>query len=129
MTNSPDHFHVVAVQDWGGSQEYWRGWDDKWTREEAEAHAGDMLIADRLVNELGEHDLARHVFGDRLHKLEPTNAGHLGWDAIWVEPCEPDCNWTVDEEPVTDPFLPSAKPCPLPFNRRIPAQPVRTPVT
>jgi hypothetical protein len=40
------HYHVLLFQDFGGTQEYARGWDEKLTAEQAVQLATDAIAAD-----------------------------------------------------------------------------------
>lgn len=111
------HFHVLAVQDWGGSQEHWRGWDDQRTRGQAEQYALDMIEADTayVAYHCGDpgdwarvYDAVRDKFGERFSDLASGNV-NPGWDAIFIEPCGPQCGWSADREPATRPWWTSAE--------------------
>lgn len=84
------HHHVIAVQDWGGSQEYFRGEPDPLTREQAEQLVTDMADADRLTRELDRWDEAERKYGDRLDDLVSSNVCP-GWDAMWITTCGMRC--------------------------------------
>lgn len=88
-----DHFHVTAVQDWGGSQERMYGFDDHLTRAEADQLAADMAEADAAYlggpcdgTDIARYEAAREKFGERFGELVSGNVCP-GWNAIWVTPC------------------------------------------
>lgn len=94
------HYHVFAVQDWGGSQERWTGEDTPMSRDAARKHADDMARADHLV--YGDHgsiaaheramDEAEREYGDRLRDLTSGNICP-GWEAIWIRACAEPCRF------------------------------------
>lgn len=86
------HHHVIAVQDWGGSQERTYGYPDPLTRDEGERLAADMAEADRLVYELGHSEAAYRLYGDRVPDLISGNICP-GWEAIWLLPCADQCQF------------------------------------
>jgi hypothetical protein len=89
------HYHVIAVQDWGGSQEYYIGKDDPLTLTEAQQLADDMVRADTIYMSGGGLDSDRAgeaEFGDRYHDLISTNVAP-GWNAIWLVTCEQQCRF------------------------------------
>jgi hypothetical protein len=91
------HYHVLCVQDLGGSQEYWHGWDDKDTREKAEDRAQDAINADQAIGPGGTVANAddyeeferkyRAKYGDDWDHLCSTNV-NPGWEAIFIQPCD-----------------------------------------
>ena len=101
-------YHLMAVQDWGGSQEWWVDWPVHLTRADAEAIAADMADADRayLSGDLDDYlaGEARYSpkYGDDWHKLISTNVCP-GWDAIFIERCPETCKGTYGGE-LSDPF-------------------------
>lgn len=89
----PEHYHVLCVQDLGGTQECWRGWDEKRTRAEAEELARDAIEADRPNregwNETTWEDNERKLqpkYGDDWTDLCSDNVAP-GWQAIFIRPC------------------------------------------
>jgi len=93
-TGTTTHYHVLAVQDYGGRQEYWKGEDAKMNLAAAEQLARDMAEADTAY--VGAHctgmdldawEAAKHKYGDRLSDLISTNV-NPGWEAIFIRPCE-----------------------------------------
>jgi hypothetical protein len=100
---STGHSHVLAVQDWGGSQEYWRGWDDNLTLADAEQLARDAVRADSLWwQHQGEQpdatDRLDRELGDRWPDLISTNLCP-GWSAIWIVDCREPCEWSAENDP------------------------------
>lgn len=95
----PRHHHVMAVQDWGGSQEFWRSWDDQWTCEQAMAHAAAMADADSayVSGDVDRYMAAREKYGD--DRFSDLISGNVcpGWNAIWVISCPDDCLWDLIE--------------------------------
>lgn len=93
MSNdTAEHYHVFAVQDWGGSQEWIKGWDDQLTIKEARQFLADMIRADNartpdevaaLIAEFGE---------DRFYDLVSTNV-NPGWEAMWITGCQHTCRF------------------------------------
>lgn len=97
QNDEPDHYHVAAVQDAGGSQECWRTWDDRWNREQAEDHAATMADADSayVSGSLDRYEAAVKKYGeDRFSELHSDNVAP-GWNAIWIVPCTADCVWDL----------------------------------
>jgi len=89
-------YHLMAVQDWGGSQEWWRDWHTHLSRAGAEAVARDMVDADGL-REVGTPEAwddaeAKYSakYGEHWHDLMSTNVCP-GWEAIFVMPCPDTC--------------------------------------
>ncbi|MFI6299568.1 hypothetical protein ACIBEJ_48795 [Nonomuraea sp. NPDC050790] len=97
-----DHYHVVAVQDWGGRQEFMRGEPAHLTHEEAVQLVVDMAEADAAytghhlagVVSREQYEAVQEKFGDRFSELISTNMCP-GWNGIWIIPCGQDC--TFDE--------------------------------
>jgi hypothetical protein len=92
------HYHVLCIQDVGGSQEYGIGWDRKSTLAEAEEIARDAIEADRGNREgwyegMPTYDELearyRPKYGDDWKDLYSTNV-NPGWEAIWIRPCDQD---------------------------------------
>lgn len=102
ITVPSDHFHVMAVQDWGGSQEYGRGWDDQLSRADAEQMTADIVECDTAYAgfcgsnagmAFDSYEAARQKYGDeRFSELASTNVAP-GWDAVWVVKCEQSCRF------------------------------------
>ena len=63
------HYHVFAVQDLGGSQESWTGWDDQFTAAEANQHLNDIVRAD--VSESVSVSYTDHRAGCRAATRQP----------------------------------------------------------
>jgi hypothetical protein len=98
-----NHYHVVAVQDLGGSQEYWRSWGCCTERITADDGAPSELDAKALVVEIvacdtvSNHFAGTDVFdavieklGDKFFDLSSTNVGPTGWNQIWIVGCRSD---------------------------------------
>ena len=87
VIDEPDtqsHYHVYAVQDWGGSQEYWRYETGKLDYDQAEIHAMLMVVIDsanRGIDLAGEWQWADELRGYASTNISP------GWEAIWITPC------------------------------------------
>jgi hypothetical protein len=90
-----DHYHVFAVQDWGGSQQWMRGTDDRLTRVGAEQLAAEMAQADTAAvsGDPDRFEAARLKFGDeRFSELVSGNVCP-GWNAIWLIDCGDLCRF------------------------------------
>ncbi|MFI9552633.1 hypothetical protein [Nonomuraea endophytica] len=95
-----DHYHVFAVQDWGGRQEFMRGERDRLTHEEAVQLVADMAEADTAytghhmagVVSREQYEAIQEKFGDRFSDLISTNMCP-GWNGIWVIPCGQECTF------------------------------------
>lgn len=93
-----DHFHVFAVQDWGGSQEFLRGFDERLSYADAVQLVTDMAEADTAytghhmagTTSAEDYEAVQRKFGDRFDDLISGNVCP-GWDGIWIIPCVPDC--------------------------------------
>ena len=90
--NTAAHYHVFAVQDWGGSQESWRGWDDKWSSAEAREHLLDLLICDMANHPEHQAALIERYGEDRYCELTSDNVAP-GWEAIWIAGCTKECDF------------------------------------
>jgi len=97
ISQRPTHYHVVAAQDWGGSQEFWRlDKTDPLTKQEAEALADRMLEADLASQDGGEARVAsQRMFGAEWDELVSGNVAP-GWDGIWVVPCDEPLEFHLD---------------------------------
>jgi hypothetical protein len=93
-----DHYHLFAVQDWGGTQECWHGENDKLSLADARKLADDMGRADTLSMS-GDVEQGEREFGERFYELVSNNVAP-GWEGIWVVPCDDPCRF----EEVFDPF-------------------------
>jgi hypothetical protein len=78
---SPDHWHVLYVQDYGRSREHWHVHIDQQTREEAEQRARDVLA-----------DPPRELPADDWADDDQTGRTAL-LDAIWITRCTTPCAW------------------------------------
>jgi hypothetical protein len=105
MTDT-DHYHVIAIQDWGGSQEYWRGSDEHYTQAQARQFADDAIRADDLWWSKLDFDRLEAEFGERWHELISSNV-NPGWEAVFIVDCPTECrfdelfssNWREFGEP------------------------------
>ena len=91
------HHHVLAVQDWGGSQERFIGIPEALTRDQAGQLVADMAEADRLVYELGHTEAAERLFGERVPDLISGNVCP-GWEAMWIVSCATKCRYSEVSE-------------------------------
>lgn len=97
------HYHVIAVQDWGGTQESWCGHDDQWTHAQAVEHATAMVDADRLWWQESRFHEAQEKYGERLWDLISDNVAP-GWDALWIVACGQPCAWDMSNTPEGEPW-------------------------
>jgi len=88
----PDlHFHVFAVQDWGGSSEHWRHWEEPWSYDDAITHGIMMIFADHGLQLPPQFNgMAYGISHKRFRELASTNISP-GWNAIWIEKCAEPC--------------------------------------
>lgn len=92
------HWHVFAIEDWGGSLERVKGWDEPMTEDKARTLADDIVKADTLRGTPIDCDVLeanptwkrlRATYGDNLDELTSSPCGP--WQATWLIPCfEPD---------------------------------------
>lgn len=85
------HYHVFAVQDLGGSQESWTGWDDQFTAAEANQHLNDIVRAD-VMSQNGHAAEARAEFSERYSDLVSDNVAP-GWDRVIAVCCAEPCRF------------------------------------
>ena len=86
------HYHVFAVQDLGGTQECWRGWDDKFAAGEVSQHVNDVIRAD-VLRETCRWEIGIAEFGeDRYYALVSDNVAP-GWDKVVAVGCADPCRF------------------------------------
>lgn len=99
VSEGQPHFHVIAAQDLGGTQQAARGWSHRWTREYAERIARELITADS-INLSGKADAIEAAiveYGeDDWCEITSSNVAP-GWDAIWIHEClECPVRWFAD---------------------------------
>jgi hypothetical protein len=93
------HYHVICIQDFGGTQESGKAWEDQRTWDQAVEFARDCIEAD-TGNRVGwyhqdhmpatdeDHVYAKFSakYGDKWNELLSDNVAP-GWDAVFIRPC------------------------------------------
>jgi hypothetical protein len=77
------HYHVVAIHDWGGSQQCDHVWDDHWTQDQAKGFADHVIKADSSW----DVDLSTPAFSYDYFELKSCNVAP-GYNAVWIVACE-----------------------------------------
>lgn len=97
-----NHYHVVAVQDHGGSQEYWRAWggspgspgnDGVLGETDARVLARNVAACDVVSTHFGGTEVfeaALENLGDRFFDLASSSVAP-GWEQIWIVGCDHEC--------------------------------------
>lgn len=95
-------FHVLAVQDWGGSHEYWRLCSTHLDESSARQFADDAVRADAPNRDdwwddhsLEDYETLKAEFAaDRWEDLISDNV-NPGWNAVWLFECGTWCQSAV----------------------------------
>lgn len=85
------HHHVIAVQDEGGRDEYWRGWDDRYTVKAAKQRVAAMVECDAVTSP-EEMDRLLEKYGNDFYSLS-SDCVSPGWDSIWITSCDDGCDY------------------------------------